>query len=441
MVGRTERKCGSAPAVSPHVSRPHISRLHISAFPLSPESSVLSTSFHAILLLATIIILNPAISRAADLRIIKTAHYRIHTDLDDNLADDLSRRLDAMYDEYSRRLAEFAPAGDSTPLEAYVVQSKEKYLHIVGLQMAGTGGAFSAQRHLLAAFLDGQGRDALRRTLQHEAFHQFVFKAIGPNVPVWLNEGLAQVFEEAVWTGNSFELGQVPPRRLRHLKKEIQASSIIDFRSFLKMTPMQWAVGWSDPVEAGRQYNQAWAMAHFLVYATDDQGRFKYRARLLQMLQFLHDGYDGEAAFEDAFSSNIEGFQRRFMEYAAGLTPTPLAALIENQGVLADMEIQMRKSGHTFDTLTDLRSSCEGLGLHILYKQGNLQWESAADPAVYFRSPSGEAFGSDDLHFEISGDHVLPDLVCHSDGLSLRTRFDETSEGAIEHETIIESQR
>src|SRR5208282_5455503 len=106
---------------------------------------------------------------------------------------------------------------------------KEKYLHIVGLTLAGTGGSFSASRHLLAAFLDGQGRDALRRTLQHEAFHQFASVAIGKNLPTWINEGLAQVFEEGIWTGDGFILGQVPPRRLRQLRKDMDGGTLVDF--------------------------------------------------------------------------------------------------------------------------------------------------------------------------------------------------------------------
>ena len=62
--------------------------------------------------------------------------------------------------------------------------------------MKNTGGVFMSGRNLLASFLGDLGRDSLRRTLQHEAFHQFAHTVISPDTPVWLNEGLAQVFEE-----------------------------------------------------------------------------------------------------------------------------------------------------------------------------------------------------------------------------------------------------
>src|ERR1700733_3862861 len=127
------------------------------------------------------------------LRIVQTAHYRIHTDLDGDLVTDLGQRMDVMYNEYAHRLADLDWSNDPALLEVYLVHTQQRYLHFAGLTAAGTGGVFNASRHLLAAFLDGQGRDTLRRTLQHEALHQFVARAVGRNVPIWVNEGLAQV--------------------------------------------------------------------------------------------------------------------------------------------------------------------------------------------------------------------------------------------------------
>jgi hypothetical protein len=40
----------------------------------------------------------------ADLRVLDASHYRIHTDLDRQLTEDLARRMDVMYEEYARRM-------------------------------------------------------------------------------------------------------------------------------------------------------------------------------------------------------------------------------------------------------------------------------------------------------------------------------------------------
>src|SRR5881396_318874 len=133
-------------------------------------------------------------------REFKTVHYHIYTDLDPILAQDLGRRLDVMYEAYASRLRQFNPRGAEVPrFEVYLFRKQSDYLKLTGERLKNTGGVFMSGRNLLASFLDGQGRDALRRTLQHEAFHQFAHALLSPDLPVWLNEGLAQVFEEAVW--------------------------------------------------------------------------------------------------------------------------------------------------------------------------------------------------------------------------------------------------
>src|SRR5436305_14477882 len=118
---------------------------------------------------------------APAMREMQSRHYRIHTDLDFELANDLSGRLDAMYDAYSWRLRLFKEDGREMPrFEVYLYQSPNDYLTLPGQRMRHTGGVFMSGRNLLASFLDTQGRDALRRTLQHEAFHQFAHTVISP---------------------------------------------------------------------------------------------------------------------------------------------------------------------------------------------------------------------------------------------------------------------
>jgi uncharacterized protein DUF1570 len=402
----------------------------------TPNAERRKFSFAVLLALSIFI---PARSSAAqDLRVFESTHYRIHTDLDSDLSDDLARRLDAMYEEYSRRLADLGRPDDSTPLEVYLVHSQEKYLHLVGLTMGGTAGSFNASRHLLAAFLDGQGRDALRRTLQHEAFHQFAASVIGRNFPVWLNEGLAQVFEEGIWTGDSFILGQVPPRRLRQLHHDIEDGALVDFSKVLQMNGPQWAKGFHDPSISATQYNQTWAMTHFLIYATDDSGSPKYRSRLIDMLRRLRNGEDSDDAFHDAFSANIRGFHDRFLDYFSTLTPTPLATMIENQGILADMLVEAEHRHLSFSSIEQFRALCVKQQWQIHYRRANLQWLSDPDPNIYFNSLDGRPLAAGELYFERDPDRPLPDLVLHCENMpKLRTHFINGSD-KIEHETIVE---
>src|SRR5688500_8068838 len=196
------------------------------------------------LLVTLFLACTPARGQADRARQFETRHYRVWTDLELELAKDLCARMDAMYDEYARRFATIASSIPSDEKhEVRIFARREDYVRYTQDRLPGSGGIFISDRRLLAAFLEGQGADELRRTLQHEAFHQFAFTAIGPNVPVWLNEGIAQVFEEAIWTGRGFLVGQVPPRRVRQLRQDIAEQQLIDFRKLLAMTDEQWAAG------------------------------------------------------------------------------------------------------------------------------------------------------------------------------------------------------
>jgi hypothetical protein len=386
----------------------------------------------------------PAASTAGRMRTWVTRHYRIHTDLDDDLAQDLARRLDGMYGEYQRRLANFQIEPSAPPLEVHLFRRQSDYLRFTGQRWRNSGGVYMSGRNLLAAFLEGQGRDALRRTLQHEAFHQFAHQAISPDMPVWLNEGMAQLFEEGIWTGEGFLLGQVPPRRIRQLQADLTYRRLKRFDHLMSVTPEQWAASLAGSHNVGAtQYNQSWAMVHFLVQARDERGREKYRTRLLQMLEHLHAGKNGKDAFEAAFSANTKNFEQRFVEYARELTPTPQASLIERQEVLADLLMELHRQGRTFDRVSDLREAAVRGKYTLRYSERGMEWSSDPDINTYFCDAAGRPFGNADLYFSPRARAPLPDIVCRvSDRLQFRTRFHPGAgdrEGRFEREVLVES--
>src|SRR4051812_37325639 len=118
--------------------------------------------------LAAVMILSAPRAARAEMRVLDTRHYHVHTDLEHTFAEDLGRRLDAMYDEYVRRLSDFHP-NDRQRLEVYIFKKRADYRSFTEDRLPNTGGMFIPSKSALCAFLEGQGRDALRRTLQHEA--------------------------------------------------------------------------------------------------------------------------------------------------------------------------------------------------------------------------------------------------------------------------------
>lgn len=399
------------------------------------------SNLRALLMLGVLFAAPAPAAAPPNMRELETRHYRIHTDLDFELANDLAGRLDAMYEAYSWRLRLFREDGRELPrFEVYLYNDPADYLALTGQRMKHTGGVFMSGRNLLASFLKTQGRDALRRTLQHEAFHQFAHSVISPNMPVWLNEGLAQVFEEAVWNGSNFGLEQIPPRRIRQMQDDLKQKRLVKFETLLGLSPMEWSNRLeTDHTTGATQYNQAWAMTYFLINARDESGAFRYRQRLLKMLETLHDGADPDGAFRQAFGQNIEGFEKRFVEYARQMKATPQATLMENQDVLGDLIVELNRIGKTFDTVQAMRAHVERAGYRMTYRRGAMEWSTNDDISTYFRDPNGEAFRDDQLFFQPNRRAPLPDLICrYSADTQFRTRF-YLEDGKMQHEVLVEA--
>jgi hypothetical protein len=391
---------------------------------------------------ATLVVLMLCVSTfAGETRTLTTRYYRIRSDLDPALTQDLATRLDAMYEEYERRLADFDYGGPKLTLNVHLFERRADYTRFTDNRVPNSGGVFSPGKNALATFLESQGRDAMRRTLQHEAFHQFAHTRIAPHMPVWLNEGLAVVFEEGLWTGERFILGQVPPRRLRLLQKDMRDRRLVPFRKMLSLTPSQWEDAMrGGPETSATYYNQAWAMTHYLIYGTDASGS-PLRPRLIEMLRLLHLGRDGDSAFREAFSDNIKGFQDRFVDYAHALKATPEATLIENHEILADMLIHLATKGRRFDDIAHFRQLVCDNRFQLTYDRDHVRWKSAADPTVYFRDLQGRAYPESVLYFDHRG-AALRDLVVRTDHrFNLRARFHPLPNGQFEREILLEPSR
>jgi hypothetical protein len=382
----------------------------------------------------------PVRAEAPNVSTLTTRHYRVHSDLEPALARELGDHLDAMYDEYARRLSEFNPPKGSPALEAYLFARRSSYTAFTGNSIQNSGGIFMPGRHCLAAFYQEQGGDGLRRTLQHEAFHQFAHAAISPDLPVWLNEGLAQLFEEGLFTEQGFSLGQVPPHRLRQLEADLNARRVMDFKSLMALTPKQWQARMVDPLRGAAQYNQAWAMVHFLVTGTAPNGD-PLRPRLIKLLRLVHSGRDAESAWAEAFSPNIAGFQARFLDYCRSMKPTPEAAMVERVSVLADLLTELRSRGRSFDDMGSFRDAVVKGRYKLQYTRGDLQWSTGEDPGVYFADLDGSPLPGHQLYLSPRAGKELPDIVCqYSPTLRIRATFSTAtaSDQHVQREVLLE---
>jgi Protein of unknown function (DUF1570) len=373
------------------------------------------------------------------LPVYQTRHYTLHTDVAPDLARDIAQRLDAMYDEYAKRLRAFG-VGSSRTHDVWVFNRKIDYMKFIDDRLPNTGGVFIPSKNCLAVYLEGQGRDALRRTLQHEAFHQFAYDVFGSGLPVWINEGIAQLFEEGIYAGEDFFVEQIPPRRLRQLQDDMRNGRLTPFEQFVFMDHKTWAQNMRDRDKGSTQYNQAWAMVHFLVYATDARtGKTITRDRFFDMLTDIRNGVDAREAFVNHLTDDYETFQRVFVEYARSLKPTSEAVYMENAEVLGDMMVEiLSQERRTFRSVGDFRTHLERGGYQLKYTKGQLRWSTNPDIGVYFKDAAGRELNASQVVFIPNPTAPLNDLLFRPEGrLEYRARFYVGPDGKPDREVIV----
>ncbi len=367
---------------------------------------------------------------APALRTIRTRHYEMHTDLPEDLVRDFAGRMDAMYDEYARRLSDFKPPTDAQSLPVYLFRSHDDYVAFTHTEH--TGGVFvsNGERSFLASFLEGQGREGMGHTLQHEAFHQFAFYVVSPNLPTWLNEGIAELYNDAIWTGSRYIIGEVYPRRVRRINEDIKNHSFVRFEKMLSMDHNTWNQSLSAKDEtATTYYNQAWAMVYFLTQSNSAQPK-----QMTAYLKQLHDGGDPNASWK-TFFPDTEKLQNQFANWVTSVHPTPGGTLIERQEVLGDFYVAA-KQYRNFKSLPDFRNFVTASGMWITYKVGGVKWKTDRGD-VYFRNLNNDIWQDNQLFFEDRAGSE-PDIVCIPDGkTTMRTRFYGSGK-SMEHELLFD---
>ena len=270
-------------------------------------------------------------------------YYVINTDL---VADDLREadlRMTKMAEEYKKRTEGFSGTiGHKFPF--FLFRSIDDY-HAAG-GMKGTAGVFDPNTDTLMAYAGDKTNSYTWNVIQHEGFHQFARGVIGGELPIWVNEGLAEYFGEAIFTGDGYISGYIPPKRLSHIKKQIESKKFHPIQDMMLMTHARW-----NQEMSGENYDQAWTMVHFLAHAENG----KYQGAFVNFMRAIATGQKWDTAWLNAFGS-AEGFEKKWSAWWLGLDDNPTAdvaarAVTETlTGVLARATAQKQKFA-TFDEM------------------------------------------------------------------------------------------
>lgn len=113
--------------------------------------------------------------------------------------------------------------------------------------------------------------DGMLTTLYHEAFHAYLENYVYPsgqhNVPRWLNEGLAQIFEAGLLEADTLRIDAPIPRALAQLQKDLRSERPLPLASLLTAEQSAFLVphrGGGDT--SARHYLYSWGLAYYLTF-------------------------------------------------------------------------------------------------------------------------------------------------------------------------------
>jgi hypothetical protein len=106
---------------------------------------------------------------------------------------------------------------------------------------------------------------AFRRRLAHEAWHAYADAALAHDgaggLPLWLDEGLAQVIESAPLEAGELRLDAPDPKRLAALQEALRGGTLPSVAELVQAGQEQFLAGHAADTDPGRFYLAAWGVA------------------------------------------------------------------------------------------------------------------------------------------------------------------------------------
>jgi len=165
-----------------------------------------------------------------------------------------------------------------------------------------------------AFYLEGYDRDYIvMRSISPEyypvAVHEFthlLVKHTGIELPVWFNEGLAELYSTLKPMGKKVVVGEVIPGRFYYLQQQkwlsLEALTSADHNS-----PY-----YNERDRAGIFYSESWALVHMLNLSSE------YRPQFSKFLNLLASGVTASSAFWRAYAKTIDQVQKDLEAYLRG---------------------------------------------------------------------------------------------------------------------------
>jgi hypothetical protein len=152
--------------------------------------------------------------------------------------------------------------------------------------------------------------------LYHEAFHAYLATWVYPEdeaaVPIWLNEGLAQIFEMAVVEAGELRVRYVSGERWLALRRALNKDTLPPLSKLLTAGSDVFLVNHArEQQESDDYYLASWALAYHLTF----ERRLLGTKAMDDYVKALKRGTDPLAAFRDLVGMPLPQFEKEYLRY------------------------------------------------------------------------------------------------------------------------------
>lgn len=153
--------------------------------------------------------------------------------------------------------------------------------------------------------------DQTTQHLCHESFHAYVENFLFPqdqyDVPVWLNEGLAQLFEHAMFENGTFRIDQPPKQLLAELKVHLARDQGMALQRMLQTEGGSFLL-FENLHGSQLDYDVAWGLAWYLVFQKD-----LFTSQRLK--RYVHLRGTPRPTVEETFGEPVSRLQSNWVEF------------------------------------------------------------------------------------------------------------------------------
>lgn len=151
---------------------------------------------------------------------------------------------------------------------------------------------------------EGDFSDDTRRVILHECVH-WLTHSDGAYIPLWLDEGMAEVFSTFTIDGDHFSYGTAIPWHVDLLRER----TMLPIRELVTLSPR--SLLYNERLRTGIFYAESWALVHYLLFSK----QYAQTGKLRELMQALQPGTDPDSAFRKVFGTDCKGMDLQLRIY------------------------------------------------------------------------------------------------------------------------------